>query len=402
MTDDVQDVRVPGWDELIDRLQSLPTRMLAKLPEAQRHDPLIQQEVGRLALGAVASCSLDALGGDPDHPVFLPQISQLLNVGQPNADTAYRVARVAPEGSYRLRGVRGSLRLFVISQAPPSPFEQGFSAERAVRTTHDFSTLAADAQDRFDVILSAERPAGYEGDWWKLEPRTNKLLMRMVSSDWAGERSPTISIERIDQSTTRTRVTADVLERRLRQLPAMIDFIGPLFVDHVEQLRQEGFINALKIFDISKMGGLTGQFYYEGAYEIEDDEALIVEAKVPAHYRYWSLILTNDIYETTDWYNNQSSLNDSQAQVDTDGVLRVVVSNRDPGVPNWLDTAGHLRGLIQGRWTECDSEPIPSIRRIALADLRDTLPAETAHVDQEKRERDVRDRRLALQQRPLW
>jgi hypothetical protein len=402
MPEDTNGTRVPGWDELIDRLRDLPTRMLAKLPVDQQQDPQIQQEIGRLALSAVASCSIDALGGDPAHPVFLPQISQVLNVGQPNADTAYRVARVAADGVYRLRGIRGSLRLFVISQSPPSPFEPGFSAERAVRTTHDFATLTADADDRFDVILSADRPDGHDGDWWKLEPRTNKLLMRMVSSDWAGERSPTISIERIDQPATRPRIAADVLEQRLRLLPAMIDFIGPMFVDHVEQLRQEGYVNALKIFDVSKMGGLTGQFYYEGTYEIGDDEALLLEAKVPEKYRYWSLILTNDIYETTDWYNNQSSLNDAQAVVDADGVLRIVVSREDPGVPNWLDTAGHARGLIQGRWTECDEEPIPSIRRLPIAALRDALPPGTPHVDLAQRDRDVRARRLALQHRPLW
>jgi hypothetical protein len=54
----------------------------------------------------------------------------------------------------------------------------------------------------------------------------------------------------------------------------------------------------------------VGQFYYEGAYELLPDDALIVEAKVPDKCSYWSVILTNDIYETTDWYNNQSSLND--------------------------------------------------------------------------------------------
>ena len=75
-----------------------------------------------------------------------------------------------------------------------------------------------------------------------------------------------------------------------------------MFVNHVEQLRQEGYINRLKIFDVSQMGGLASQFYYEGAYELQDDEALIVEAKVPEVCLYRSLILTNDIYETTDWY----------------------------------------------------------------------------------------------------
>src|SRR3546814_12449235 len=67
--------------------------------------------------------------------------------------------------------------------------------------------------------------------------------------------------------------------------------------------------------------------------------SLISEVRIPDQVSYWSLILTNELYETTDWYNNQSSLNDVQAVVDSDGVFRAVISARDPGVHNWLDTS---------------------------------------------------------------
>jgi hypothetical protein len=401
-TDGPQNDIVAGWDAFIERLRVLPARMLAKLPENPRRDPQIRQEIGRLALEALTCSALDALGSDPDRPAFLPQIGQILNVGQPNADTVYRLARITPGGVYRLRGARGTLRMFDISQAPPSPSEPGYKPEGGARVSHDCNSLQVDSEGRFDVLLSETRPPNHTGDWWQLKPTTNKLLMRMVSADWAGERAPTIAVERMDAPATRPRVAASDLESRLRRLPDTIDFIALLFVDHVEVLRRDGFINKLKVFDVSKMGGLAGQFYYEGAYELQDDEALIVEVKVPQRYHYRSLILTNEIYETTDWYNNQSSLNDAQADVDADGVLRIVVSTKDPGVPNWLDTAGHRRGLIQGRWAYCDSQPVPEVRKVTLADLRKHLPAETSTVSPQAREQIVRERRAALQQRPLW
>ena len=397
------DETIAGWPEFIEALRTLPGRMLAKLPEAQRGDPQVQQEVGRLALEALTSSAMGAIASDPDHPVFVHQIGQVLNVGQPNADTIYRVARISPDGVYRMRGRRGSLRMFNISQSPASPYEPGFVPGRGgPRTSHDFNALGVDAKGRFDVILSAERPAGYTGDWWKLEATTNKLLMRMVSSDWAGEESPTISIERLDGPVTRPRQAADDLEDRLRRLPAAVDFIALLFVDHVEQLRQAGFVNKLKVFDVSQMGGLTGQFYYEGAYSLADDEALIVEVPVPGGCQYRSLILTNEIYETTDWYNNHASLNDAQGDADPDGVLRIVVSAKDPGAPNWLDTSGYPDGLIQGRWVGCDSQPVPAVRKVALADLRAALHPETPTITPQERDRITRDRRAAFQQRPLW
>lgn len=396
---------VPGWDALIDKLRDLPDRMLARLPEPMRADPQVRQEVARLALEAVAGMTIDALGSDGDHPQFLPAIGQVLNTGQPNADTVYRAAKITPGGTYRLRGDRGSLRMAVIAQAGPRPAQipgQTTPNLGAPRPVHDINKLAVDGQGRFDVILSPERPQGYEGDWWQLNPTTNNLLMRLVSADWGNEREPTVSIERLDVPPQRPRPSAAVLEGKLRALPGSIDFIATLFVDHVELLRQQGFVNKLKVFDLATGGGLQGQFYYEGVYELADDEALIVEAKAPERCLYRSLILTNELYETTDWYNNHASLNDAQAPLDADGVLRIVVSAKDPGVPNWLDTSGYPSGVIQGRWTECDSHPVPSVRKVKVSEVRQHLPRETPSVTPEERERIIRERRAALLQRSLW
>jgi len=395
---------VAGWNEFVDGLRGLPGRVLAKLPEPMRQDPQVQQEVGRLVLESLASSTIDALGGDGDFPAFLPVIGQLMNIGQPNADTVYRSARITPGGRYRLRGSRGSLRMAVIAESGPAPGEPGFdpAQARAPRSTHDLNALKLDPQGGYDVLLSPQRPEGYAGDWWPLSPTTNKLLLRLVGSDWSRERDPTIAIERIDRAMDPPRRSAADLERRLRRLPDATAFMALLFADHVEQLRKDGYVNKLKVFDTSKMGGLASQFYYEGAYDLRDDEALIVEATVPAHCLYRSMILTNELYETTNWNEHHSSLNDSQAAADADGVLRVVVSSRDPGVPNWLDTAGYPRGVIQGRWTECDTQPVPSVRKLAFAGVRKALPRETAKVTPEQRERVIRERRTQLQQRPLW
>jgi hypothetical protein len=394
---------IAGWNELIDGLRSLPDRMLAKLPEPMRNDPQVRQEIGRLILESLASSSLDAIGGDGDHPTFLPQINQTLNIGQPNADTVYRTARINAGGTYRLRGQRGSLRIASIGQVGPTPGEPGATAQIGpTRVYDDINALHADAKGNFDVLLSANRPEGYKGDWWQLSPTANKLLLRMVSSDWNHERPLTISIERVDTPVEKSRPAAADLEQRLRRLPGATAFMALLFVDHVETLRQQGYVNKLKVFDTSQIGGLTGQFYYEGAYDLHDDEALIVESTVPAACLYRSLILTNEIYETTDWYNNNSSLNDSQAGADKDGMLRIVVAAKDPGVPNWLDTAGYPKGVIQGRWTGCKTQPIPTVKKVTIARLRDALPRDTPLITAAQRQEQIRNRRLALEQRALW
>jgi hypothetical protein len=394
---------VPGWTDFVDGLRDLPDRILARLPAEQRNDPQIRQEVGRLALSAVAAGTIDALASDPDHPVFLPQINNYITTGQPNADTNYRSAKITPGGIYRLRGRRGSMNQARIAEVGPRPKQtEGTVNLGKPRPVHDLNTLKVDAAGRYDVLLSPTRPQGYTGDWWQLDATSNMLLVRMVGSQWDKEVEPTLSIERLDIPAARPRQAAAALEANLRSIPASADFIAPLLVDRPQKLRAEGYVNKFKDVDFSQMGGLAGQYYYEGAYELKDDEALIVETKLPERCTYRSLILTNEIYETTDWYNNHSSLNGAQAAADKDGVLRIVVSARDPGVLNWLDTAGYSKGVIQGRWMECSSKPIPIVRKVALADVRKSLPAETPTISTEKRDKQIRDRRAALQQRPLW
>ena len=395
---------IAGWNEFVEGLRDLPSRMLAKLPEAMRNDLQVQQEVARLILESLATSSIDAIGGDGDHPTFLPNSGPILNIAAPNADTIYRVARVTPGGSYRLRGERGSLRMVNLGQVGPTPGEPGATAKKPGPTQSylDLNALQVDAHDRFDLLLSPSRPADYHGDWWELLPATNKLLLRMVSCDWNAERDSTISIERIDQSPQKPRPTAADLEQRLRNLPQAAAFIPLMLIDHIAKLREQGYINTLKVLDVSQIGGLKGQSYYEGAYDLAEDEALLIETKVPANCLYRSIILVNEIHETIDWINNHSSLNGSQAQADADGVLRIVISARDPGVPNWLDTAGYPRGAVVGRWAGCDSQPLPAAKKVPLAELRKLLPSATPVVTPAQREATIRERRAAFQQRPLW
>lgn len=393
---------VPGWEELIESLRDLPSRMLETLPVSMQQDPQLQQEVGRLALAALSASSLETLSFDGDYPFFLPLLNLLTFGGQPNPDTIYRFTEITPGGIYRLRGTRGTLRIATIGEMTPYIEEGGVVRPTPISVYHDINKLTVDAEDRFDVILSPERPTGYTGDWWQLQPEASRLLMRFVRGDWNSERESTVAIERVDVPANRPRPSASAMEARLRALPRSVQFLATLFVDKPERLRAEGYVNKFKIFDVSGMGGLTGQFYYEGPYELADDEALVIEAQAPRNYKYWSMMITNETYDTLDWYNNHACLNDSQAQVDPDGVLRVVLSAKDPGVPNWLDTTGHRRGLVQGRWMECDTPAVPKATKLPLSEVRARLHPDTPSISGEERDRVIRDRRLALHQRSLW
>ena len=388
------------WEEFVDQLKPLGARLMQRLSERLRQDPQVVQESYRLLLAGLARGLSDAVVGDRRHPMFVPEISLAQNVFQPNSDTIYKSVMIDGAGVYRLKGERGDTRMLILAQLGPDTLRTGKLG--AALKQYDFDTLTFDDQGRFDVIISGTRPDGHRGDWWELDPRAEKFMVRTVGCRWGDEREPRYGIDRLDVAPTKGRHSAAELSFRLSEIPTIAGHCACTFPDHVEKLRQEGYINRLKVFDVSQMVGLNRQHYYEGAYQLEEDEALIVEAKVPDKVKYWSLILTNDIYETTDWSNNQSSLNDAQAHIDRDGWFRAVVSARDPGLPNWLDTSGYPSGAIQGRWFDASSAPTPEVKKLKLADVRSALPADTPRVTPAERDATLRERRIKAQMRVIW
>jgi Protein of unknown function (DUF1214) len=388
------------WEKVIDGLRPLGDAMRGRVPERLRGDPQVMAESMRLLLSGVARASSDALVGDRSHPMFVPEINIAQNIFQPNADTIYKSCLIEKGGSYVLKGDRGTVRMVILAQMGPDTLRTG--KHHPLLSQIDFDTLTLGSNGHFELVVSPERPAGYTGDWRELNASCEKFMIRIVGCDWGVEREPRFGIARLDVDEPKGRPLAQTLNHGFAEMPGIAAVCALAFPTHVEELREEGYLNALKIFDVSQMSGLSGQFYYEGAYQLTDDEALITEVKVPAKYRYWSIILTNDLYETTDWYNNQSSLNDMQGVVDDDGVFRTVISARDPGVHNWLDTAGYASGAIQGRWFEASEKPMPTIKKVKLADVASHLPKSTKFVTREERAQALRNRRLSAQMRIIW
>ncbi len=391
---------ISAWNHMLDGLRDLAPQIIEKLPEHLRDDPQTQQEAGRLLLAAMATRGIAAVAPGGDHPMFLPALNVVLNIYQPNADTVYRETQITPGGSYRLRGRKGSLGIAKIGMyGPPAP-----GGQIQALGYHDLNELPGGPDAPFDVILSPERPEGYEGSWWELNPNTNMLNLRQVAYDWATERDPLLSIERIDIPPARRRPAAADVEQRIRRLVPGIKHTAMLLVDRVHGLRREGYVNdRFKEWDVvGGFGGLFGQFYYETVYDLTDDEALIIETDYPDQVAYASLLLTNEVFETTDWYNNHSSLNGAQWHRNGDGKLRVVVSAKDPGVHNWLDTAGYPSGIIQGRWTDCSSTPMPIAQKVSMNAVMQHLPGDMRTVTPQERDQIIRDRRSQLQQRVLW
>ena len=192
------------------------------------------------------------------------------------------------------------------------------------------------------------------------------------------------------------------MSRRLSLLAAYVNRYVGFILGYGQRQRQQEYVNALEHDDWAGRGGVEGQHYFQGIFELQPGEVMIVETALPESVRYWNIQVNDALWNTIDWVNHQSSLNGVQAVLDDDGKFRAVIAVEDPGVPNWLDTGGHLVGSLMLRWTEASSGPAPTLKIVPLATLRDHLPTTTPLVSEAMRRDSLRQRRVAAQYRRRW
>src|SRR5690606_28785408 len=121
-------------------------------------------------------------------------------------------------------------------------------------------------------------------------------------------------------------------------------------------------------------GGDPNIAYYHSYWRLEPDQALVIEAPIP-ECDAWNFQLNNHWMESLDYRYLQIHVNKHSAKYLPDGSVRIVVAHTDPGVPNWITTAGHDRGTMCFRWIRATEHPEPRTRVVRLADLRAELGA---------------------------
>jgi hypothetical protein len=305
------------------------------------------------------------------------------------ADALYAQAPVRAGAVYRVRGHRGGVHFM------------GFQLVARMRAVADLDVddLEVGPDGRFEIVLGGEERAG---NWIALPDGATTLIVRQFFYDWDREQPASFEIERIDDG-----------ERRPPQLPTpggiarQIDALGRFVHDNTawwaevaraKRAQANGFPD-----DQGGLGAVASaaqkyQSFGIGFFDLAEDEALLIEV-APPRAKYWSLHLGNYWMESLDFANFQSSLNGHQARLDDDGVFRAVVSIRDPGVPNWLDTAGRREGSMIYRWNQADGAPIPRGRVVELAAVRDVLPAATPRVSPAERSAAIERRREHFRRR---
>jgi hypothetical protein len=248
----------------------------------------------------------------------------------------------------------------------------------------------------FEIMLSGEPQ---DGNWIPLDEHATMFVVRHFFYDWEHEVPASMSIETLSGQVLLAQSTpVDPRTALARQMIALGDFLEEnlrFFLELAHPAEPNSF---LPPFDGSAMGAAAENRPVIGSWKLAPDEALIVEVTPPQGV-YWSFSLGNAWWETIDYGNRQSSLNGHQAVLDDDGKVRVVVAHQDPGVANWLDTAGHSEGAIILRCVRTETAPTPTTRVVGFDRLIEELPPTTRRVSPRERAEVIDGRRRAVSRR---
>jgi hypothetical protein len=362
-------------------------------------DPHYRADVYRQTMTSLSYAYFAYFHADAEHPDWAPLWNPVYTL-QPNPDDIYLQSPIRGDLTYRVSGNRGSCRIvsFTTQKVLSGTVDQ--MPQPSGHNEVDSTDLGLAVGQDFEVIFSAKRPAGYSGKWAPIDPQAGGMMVRYRSYDWANEVDPVLSIECLDPVPLKPRLTTEQILERIREMAKFPARKTKLYYAMQNGVKQRVGFNVFE--PVRYPGALVKQVYWPACFQFEKDEALIIETAMPVRRPYWNIQLNDPYFNALEYVYRLSSTNGHYAKLSSDGKFRAVISLTDPGVPNWLDPAGYTEGGIYGRWYDCDSEPVPTIKRVRLAALRQHLPADTPLVSLVERAEELRQRVRACQRRRRW
>lgn len=331
------------WSAFCDELKEAGRLVLQATPGA---DPLTLAE-GYRYLTRLLRFGLESQleFSDRDYPAFFMPSHETVKIGGDNPDNRYLRAEISGDNAYRIQGRRGTVSyLSFLTQ------KGGYERDGRMISTGFLAgeALQVDADGSFEIIVSRRREGA---NWLPLEADSTGLIVRQTFRDRRREEPATLTIERIDHGAGPGPLTAERLAAGLKHALRLVTGTSALFVDWAR--RYGAAVNRLEFADQQEcqaVGGDPNILYYHGGWALAEDDVLVVTLPRVPECETWNLQLNNYWYESLDYRHHRVCLNKYTSVPNPDGSVTLVVAHRDPGHPNWLETAHHTAGTWLFRW----------------------------------------------------
>ena len=291
---------------------------------------------------------------DPERPQFMAMVDSVRYLGASGPDIDYDVAMVASGVAYRITGERGDATFVGICVSA------GGGAEGA-------SGIVASV----DVDDIVDRDGTFTFEFAR--SNQSRVIVRQYFHDREGQQRGSWTIEPVDGAP---------MPSATRRLPATVE-LDARIANVAQSIRWNAQLNRLWS---PERRGVPNEFIRQTPEEIvaavtnpdvtysfawwrmEDPttQAIVVDFTPPAT-RYWSLQMCDRWFQC--FPDGRSNLNDQQCAPNPDGSVTIVLSDGDPGVPNWIDTRGHHIGTMFFRWLHADIERQPTCRVVDRSTL---------------------------------
>jgi len=447
-----------AWDDMIQSLQEARDAIdqpdLMPAPATDRN----LAEGYRYLMGFVHSAVERAFHEDPDRPYFRNALSIITRSTIDNADAIYFYAPIDGRESYLLRGKTGDSRHWrgeeAISGGPKAPHYVIFEASsgdlagdsgslgelrpgmKTQTGRMDSSTIAVDADGSFEILLAPQRPEDYTGNFIATlkisehphpidksmppERYANYISGRQLFNDWEHEEAIHFEITQLGAEGSHKEaytavIAAEEIKRFGQIVHNQIRFWNAFWTIPMGTYgEREGSIpgvafprnafNKINAASGATGGGMSTNLYAGGVFELEDDEALIIENTIRLKPQYVGFQIGNLWGESIEYADQIGSLNGHQMTTDPDGVIRIVLAHKDPGVPNWVDTSGHREGFMTPRWAYSEPPapedwPTVTANKISFDEIREHLPGSTPAVTATERREQIGIRQRHVQRR---
>ncbi len=362
--DDDKIMNAEAWNEFCDLLKKGGEVILREDLGTTRFD----RAEGHRYLGRLLTAGLSSFGENvgPEYPHFRT-MAENVKMGLDNPDNYYRSAGINPNYRYRIRGNRGTIHYMSFAAQ-----NQNFAARDKITggAGHlNDAEIEMDADGNFEIIASkTEEP----GNWLRMTDDTKQILLRQTFLHKENEKPVEVEIECLDfDGPPPPPLDPARVQGALNGSAMYAIGCAQWFANWVVDFRNHAPVNAFHLPDEEQhrvVGGDPNIRIWLGLWELAPDEALVIEC-IPPNCHYWNFQLGNVWAESLDYAHRQVHINSGAAELEADGSFRLVVAHEDPGVANWMDTAGHEHGTMCVRWVRADSHPEPKCRVVKLSEL---------------------------------
>ena len=350
-----------SWESFCDTLKSAGKTILA---DGQPDTPLDRAE-GFRYLSRLTRAALETFVefSDPLAPVLNRPVHETAKIGADNPDNYYQHATISGAYEYEITGTRNTIAYLDFATQSDGVAGAGDSQQAGHLDANDLE-IAEDGS--FTIALSCEPKPG---NWLAMSPETTALIVRQTFADRGSEVPADLRIARIGGDGKPSPITPEGLDEGFNKAKSLVVACSTLFASWAQGFQKH--TNQLPKFDDATSMGAGGDpniCYYHSYWSLGPEEALVIEA-TPPECDAWNFQLDNWWMESLDYRYHQIHVNKHTATYNDDGSVRVVVSHTDPGVPNWIETAGHNVGTMCWRWIGATEHPLVSCKVMKLSQL---------------------------------